>query len=581
MMTLKSVTEMRNREPVEHGEICFVTEYSSGSKMGGGLFVHDPGDTQCRDDHGMTLVSPKGARWKRQVNDLNDVTVADFGAIADGKTDCIGAVTQMWNWSQAHCPHIGIQFPAGRFFLSRFDISKTQISHFRLTGKHVNSGYYPATTLVSDKKNDEVMFSVNARYMVISALEIDGENAEKTPNTKGFYKNIITAGQFVRVTGVHFLNLGGRGLDMLDTLDCKIDQWYAKHCSGTVIHASWSNDPHGKWDHITAIELSNFNIQFCTKNPAIDLQRAGQSLIWNGWIEHTEYPGNISNGQWEIHALNIETCPHPLECHYSRVLNSQFDQQNGEGLDFSETGPRWEAISEYEAGSVRTENHGISINGSLNYAYLTSPDKMDNRSDKEKWFYVGEIFHSQNTVQTKIRLLGSAAFNRMPSTQTSYSDRTPEGSAEIYIQKINDAEYIGSWIGQGSVPVTRVLLQPGSSKQKIKLYVKLARYTGYCTAIVETNDHDRFEKGIHFRFYKAYSAATPDVVQSLDHAADNCFHQHWSGSAGVGFGFNNDNELLVKGKVLDTHQFGTANHCLKVLIDGKAYGLELKPLKSG
>jgi len=91
----------------------------------------------------------------------------------------------------------------------------------------------------------------------------------------------------------------------------------------------------GKWDHITAIELCNFNIQRSTgPNPAIDLQRAGQSAIYNGWIEHSEYPGNIAFGQWSIEAFNMETCANPMRCYRARIVNQQFNVQNGKGLDF-------------------------------------------------------------------------------------------------------------------------------------------------------------------------------------------------------------------------------------------------------
>ncbi|MFU9136527.1 hypothetical protein [Erwinia tasmaniensis] len=580
LTTVADIAALRALEPRSPVEIVVVLEYAKGSNNGGGVFVYDASDTTSKEDYGLTIVSPKGARWKRSINDQNDVNVIAFGAIPGGKVDCLEAVKRMWHWSQANNPNIGIKFPAGTFLISRFDISDKEVSRFRLVGEHVNSGYYPATKLISDKKNGEVMFRVNARYMVISGLEVDGQSSSGSPNTKGFYKNIITAGQFVRVTSINFINLGGRGLDLIDTLDCKIDQWFAKKCSGTVIYATWSNNPSGKWDHITAIELSNFNIQYCTTNPAIDLQRAAQSLLWNGWIEHTDYPGNISNGHWSLHALNIETCKNPLACHYSRIINIQFNQQNGEGLDFSEKGDRWDLISEYEMGNVRIENHGISVNGSVNYQYLTSPDRMDNRSDKEKWFYLGEFFLSQNTAQLHIRIVGSAFYSSAGTTQKGYTERTAEGGADIYLQKIGDKNYIGSWVGEGSVPVTRVLLQPGSSGEKIKMYVKIAKYTGYCIALMDTNAFDRYAAGIHFRFYKAYTPATAAEIKQLDAAADNCFHQHWLGRDKVGIGFNNDDELLIQGKLAAMSAFDSATQCLQVLVNGKTYGLELKPLKS-
>jgi amylovoran biosynthesis protein AmsF len=578
--TVGTIDALRALEPTTPGELAIVMEYTAGTKTGGGVFIYDKTDTRTAEDYGINIVTPKGARWKRNLTNFREVNVIFFGAVPGGTIDSAEAVTRMWNWSQAHSPSIGIQFPAGRYLMSKFDIQGKEVARFRLAGDLVTFGYSPATTLISDKKNGEVMFNVNARYTEITSIIVDGESKAATPNTKGFYKNIIQAGQFIRVSNMMFYNLGGKGLSMLDTLDCKIDQWYARDCSDTVIYATWSNNPSGKWDHITAIELSNFNIQRSTAKPAIDLQRATQSFIWNGWIEHSEYPGNLSNGDWSFIGFNLETCTHPFECHYTRFINTQFNLQAGSSMDTSETGDTWSSISAYEKGNVHTESHGIEINGSLSYDYLSSPNKMDNRKDAETWFYLGELAPSQNTVQTRIRLLASCGYSSQGETQTGYSERSPEGSADIFILKTGDNSFTSSWVGQGSSPATRVLTQPGSSNGKIKIYVKLGKYTGYTTAIIETNDFSRFSKGIRFMFEKSYTAVTDaTMLATLNGAADNCFHQHWHGKAAVGIGFNNDNALLLKSASVATADVGTDVKYLKVMVDGTAYALELKKLK--
>jgi len=583
IITCKTMEDLRTTEPTDMGQMAMVLEYKQGYKMGGGLFVYDMVDTTTPHDHGVNIKTPKGKIWKRVLTDHNEVTVVHFGALADGKTDCKQAVEWMWAWSKRVNPTLGIKFPAGKFMLSKFDISAAEVPKFRVAGEHVNFGYYPSTELVSDKKND-VMFTVKARYMEVSSLIIDGESKDGARNTKGFFKNIIPGGQFVRVTSVMFYNMGGRSLDLVDTLDCKIDQWYARDCTGTVVYGHWSGQVQGKWDHITAIELCNFNIQRSTgPNPAIDLQRAGQSAIYNGWIEHTEYPGNISYGQWSIEAFNMETCPNPMRCYRARIVNQQFNVQAGQGFDFDDaTGiENWPEMSVYEQGHVDIESHGIKITGSLNYDYLTTPgnERMDNRSDKEKWFYVGELFFSHNTSQARIRIIGSAFYSAMPTTQIDATERTAEGAADIFLQKTGDKSYIATWSGQGSCPVTRVLLQPGSAGEKTRLFVKIAKYTGFCSALLETNSLDRFSAGVHFMFDKAYRAATAEEIALLDAAPDTAFHQHWQGRPAVGYGFNNDNELLMRGKVLNNDQFNASTKHLKVYVNGVAYGLELKPYK--
>ncbi|MEI2628545.1 hypothetical protein [Erwinia aphidicola] len=585
--TCRTVADLRQTEPTAVGELAVVLEYSENHKMGGGVFVYDISDTTTPDDNGVNFVTAKGARWKRALTDHNALTVVDFGALADGKTDCIDAVKYMWAWSKKYNPEIGIKFPAGKFMMSKFDISDAtpETPKFRVSGQTVTFGYLPATTLLSDRKDGEVMFKVKARYTEISSLIIDGEN-NKAKNTKGFYQNIVEAGQFVRVSCVMFYNMGGKSISMLDTLDCKIDQWYARDCYDSVIHATWSDNPQGKWDHITAIELTNFNIQRSKEKPAIDLQRSGQSFIWNGWIEHSDDPGTIANGHWTINGLNIETCKAPLKCHYSRIINLQHNEQNNKdaegkaftAMDFSQSGDRWEAISLYEQGDVRIENHGVRINGSLNYQYLTSPDRMFNSGNDEKWFYVGELLLTQNSFQAHLRVIGSATFTKQDVPQLGFSENTAEGAADIFIQKVTRG-FISSWSGQGASPVKRVMLQAGSSSSHTKLYVKLAKLSNV-VALLDTNANDRYTGGVHFMFNKGYRAATPEESATLEAALTdtNVYHQHWVGNNSVGFGFNHDNELLLQGKTLASTQTGTANKVLKVYVNGVAYGLELKPL---
>lgn len=575
--TVATIEALRTHEPTSPGELSLVIEYDTGYDSGGGIFLYDAADTTSEDDYGVTIVTAGGARWKRLLNDYNDVNVTFFGALADGATDCLEAVNRMWNWSQKNYPYIGIKFPAGTFMISKFDISGSEVSRFRLVGHQVNFGYFPATTLVSDRANNEVMFTVKASHTEISSLIINGET-DTAQNTKGFFKNIATAGQYVRATSLLFNNLGGRGLDMLDTLDCKIDQWYSSKCSGTIIYATWSGT--GSWDHITAIELSNFNVQYQTVNPAIDLQRATQSLIWNGWIEHSAYPGNIANGEWTINALSMEDCANPLVANYAQLILNQINLHGESSIDLTETGDRWTAISEYEMGHVHTENHGISVDGSMSYQYLSGSGKMDNRTESDKWFYLGEVFHSQISVQTKIRLDGSASYNSIPTTQTGYTTRTAEGTAVISLQTLQDGSFVGTWCGEGAAPVTRVALQPGTSSNRIGIFVKVATYTGYCTAQIETNDFDRFTAGVHFRFYPGYRAATAEEIATLEALPDNCFHQHWSGKNGVGFGFNNDNQLLLAGQTLPVSGFNEATQCLQVYVNNTLYGIELRPLSS-
>ncbi|WP_223810684.1 hypothetical protein [Pantoea sp. M_9] len=166
IMQLPNIAALRQAEPPTPGAIASVLEYTANTRMGGGVFIYDPTDTRSVDDGGMTFVTEKGKRWKRVVLDYNSVTVVDFGAVADGETDCIEAVKRMFAWSQRVLPSAGIKFIAGTFSMSTFDISDKEINRFKVSGATVNFGYFPTTTLLFNwdtKPRGLHFFKVNAR----------------------------------------------------------------------------------------------------------------------------------------------------------------------------------------------------------------------------------------------------------------------------------------------------------------------------------------------------------------------------------------------------------------------------------
>lgn len=575
---LRSVEQLRATEPTQSGQIASVLEYSSGSKVGGGIFVYDALDKSTKEDFGLNIVTANGARWKRIVLDYNNVTVVEFGAIPDGTTDCLEAVTRMHNWSQANYPAIGIRFTAGNFMLSKFDISATEINLFKLSGAPVSFGFFASTTLYSDKKNDEVMFLVKARHVEIAGLIIEGQSNSSdssASNSKGFYKNIDPGGQFLRVSCTKFSYLGGRALDVLDTLDCKLDQFYASHCQNAIVYARWSGQQQGVWDHSTAIEMSNFNIQYNSQHPAFDMPRCTQSLIRNGWIEHTEYPGDLSNGQWIIEALSIEDCENPLKLAFSRIIMMQKNLQSGSTLDYSPEGERW--LSEYEEGNIELANFGVVVEGSLNYDYVTSPYRMDNRSDKEVWFYIGEVALPAESGQLNIKIVGSGGYSSIKGTQTDFTQNTPQGATYIAVQATTGGPY-ATWHSEGSAPVKQVYIEGKSSA--CKLYIKIGTYTGHAIALLETNGVDRFGAGVHFLFRKSFTRCDELKSAELDAADVKCFEQHWTGNKDIGFGYNNDRELIMRGPTRALADFDQASNCLTLRINGQVYGIELKKLKS-
>lgn len=592
VVQLKTIDELRATEPTSAGEIASVLEYTKGSKMGGGVFVHDATDTTSEDDGGIVFITAGKKRWKRVIQDYSSVTVLDFGAIADGKTDCIAAVKRMYTWSQRVLPAAGIRFTAGVFSMSTFDISNTEINRFKVSGANVNFGYFPTTTLVFNwdtQPRGLHFFKVNARYTEISGIVVKGMSYKSgmagngdggsATNSVGFFANIITGGQFLRVSSMEFRYLGGRALDLIDTLDCKIDQFYAYGCQESIVYARWSDREQGAWDHSTAIELSNFNLQYGYTKPVLDLPRCTQSFIRNGWIEHSDYAGDLTNGQWLLEGLAIESTKNPLKLGYCRALIIQKSIHNeSAGFDYSTEGlTAWSLISEGDRGVMEISDWGAVIQGSLNYDYITSQHHMDNRSDKEKWFYIGEFNFSDEGTQIHVRVVGTSQILSQGETQTQYSGRTPEGVANIYLQARNNANTIGSWYGEGSCPVTKVHIEGGATRTK--LYVKLAQYTGFATAQVETNGKDRYRAGLCFIFRKSYTACSEADAQMFDGAPVVAFEQHWIGNERVGFGYNNNKELLLNGPVFEKpveYEPGKwrTRRFVKLWINGKEQAIE-------
>lgn len=594
VIQVSDIATLKTTEPSTGGELATVLEYTKGTKMGGGVFVYDAKDTTSVDDGGLVIIGPNNKRWKRVILDYNSVTVVDFGAVADGKTDCVDAVKRMFTWSQRVLPSAGIRFTAGVFSMSTFDISATEINRFKVTGASVNFGYFPTTTLVFNwgtQPRGLHFFKVKARYTEISGLVVKGMSYKSgmagngdggsALNSVGFYANTITGGQFLRVSSMEFRYLGGRALDLVDTLDCKIDQFYAYGCQESIVYARWSDQQQGAWDHSTAIELSNFNLQWGYTKPVLDLPRCTQSFIRNGWIEHSEYAGDLTNGQWVIEGLAIESTANPLKLGYCRALIIQKSIHNqSAGFDYSTTGIEpWTLISEGDRGVMEISDWGAIIQGSLSYDYISSQHHMDNRSDKEKWFYIGEFNFSDEGTQIHVRIVGTSWILAQSETQVGHSTKTPEGGAHIYLQCRNNANTIGSWYGEGSCPVTKVHIEGGATRTK--LYVKIAPYTGFTTAQVETNGKDRYQAGLCFIFRKSFTVCSDADAKRLDSAAVVAFEQHWIGNADVGIGYNNNKELLLNGTVIkgeveeyEPGKYRTRRY-LKVMVNGAPWSIPL------
>ncbi|MHC9060963.1 glycosyl hydrolase family 28-related protein [Pantoea sp. y20] len=580
IITLPTINALRQFMPERDGQLVYVEEYDSGYVTGGGLFRYrDKG--RLMEDRGYSIIGLYNKHWERQLDSPDELNVCHFGAKNDGSADCTNAIRDMqrWSWNGSGSERrVVIRFPPGRFLMSSLDITMLgEIQYFTFSGAPTSLGYTAATTLISDLAPG-MMLRLNARYCEISNLCIDGRNApedkkeETAPNTRGFYENIKKEGQYLQAKYLWFKRLGGTGLSLIDTLDTSIDHWYANSCEASVIKARWSGIK--SWDHNTAIELSNFNVQYCTKEPVLDLPRCTQSFIFNGWIEHSDSPGDLSEGQWVIDGLSLEDCKkEKLKLCSTRYVIKQLNLQSGSGIDSNDSGNTFSWLSEYESGNVRIENHGINLVGSLSVDVITSQKRLDNNTQNPRWFHVGHFFLPTRGDVVSVKLLASAGYNGIRETQKKFSNATGQGMTEIALQKNSSDLLQGTWYGMGASPVKAVQIT-SVTPARGDLYVQLNAWTTNAVALVETNAKDHYAQGVSFRFNKFFTPLSDEEFSKIP-SKITCYEQFWLGNEKVGIGYNAENSLLLSAATADSKEYNDSSLGLSVIINGNTYLLPL------
>lgn len=515
-----SIGALRASEPVFPGQRIDLKEYRQGSGFGGGFFIHDDTDTSTPDDGGYCVVTPKGARWKRALNSLHELNICHFGAEGNG-VDTADAFARMMAFSQKNIPGMGVQYPTGTFKLSKFTNTK-ELGRFRVAGAPIDAdyGYFTGTTLYGNNDQEGFILDIVARRTAISNINFEGAvnitvaTNKKVAGKMGFLRNTCPGGQYVRVSNWTSSFVGGITFSILDALDTKFDQFYVSKHTNTFIYGRWSGQTWGVWDHETAIELSNFNIQSCTGPHALDLPRATQSQITNGWIEHTENPGDLSDGHWLIDNFSIEDSGKML-IQNARLTRHHINLQGTSGFDKGTGASNWPGLSGYEKGDLQLEYHGIEAAGSIAAKYFAPIGRMDNNKGSSQWFYLGSIRTTGVGENVKITLQGTRGYNGVNASETRLGGGgSAHGAGIISIKTVSSNYADVQWDGEGSCPVKNVKFTK-PFKNTCHLFVELFDWTRYISPKVEVTSKSRFEAGVPFDFNFVGTTITLEEMQAM------------------------------------------------------------------
>ena len=474
-LLVKSFDDLRNTVPLFEGQVVKLIGWNSGSSLGSDKFT---GYLSSGTDDGGTIASNgKNYHWERNKRD-EDVDVLDFGAVNDGLTDCHLAIIAMFTWSQNKTNRFyrgvpAIRFPEGNFYFTPIDLSGTSCQHFAIHGPRVKFGYHPITTLTSDMSTNPFIKTAS-RTVEITGIIADGQNGTSV-NTQPFFDNTaITGGTYYNLSQIWWQNFGGLLINVNDTLDTHIDQWYANSCVGGGFKIGYDNQSTGNWDHPTAVKLTNFNIQDCTTQPFFQAPRCLQSLINNGWIERS-YGGDLSNGHWLVECLSVENCDKYgtlsfKDCRLTEINTNQLASTIIRGYDQSTA---WQ--TSFQPGQTAINPYGVSTLGSLSCTWQTTPYFIRNNSATDAWYNIGKIWLNDSGDNFLIECIGEQGYNNA-ITENYQTYQVGYGIAKINMKRQSNNYMRGSWFSEGVSGVQDVAVV-GGANQSTQIYVYVKAYS--------------------------------------------------------------------------------------------------------
>lgn len=548
-ITASSFESLRTRKPEFEGQILYLSSYHllAGNPAGGGYFLGHL--TSGADDGGMHAAGDK-FHWERICSSFSDeINITHFGAYMDGINDDLPAVLRMFNYGRnidgnhRMARRIGVKFPSGVSFVSPYDYGTAEIDYLQFTGPRVDFGLMPETRIVSDK-SDTPVIKCSARRFAIQGIEWDGQatstitdggmrwNFTTPSNKQPFFANVETAGQFVNVSCFRAINSGGIVFDLLDTLDTHFDQIYCNRIYDDFIRILWSNDPQGKWDHSTAVEITNGNLQYMLSDNGLNMPRCTQSLIRNLWIEHSNGPGDLSNGGWDIHKLSIESSKFPLNLKGTRGKHN-IELQTGGAVVRGTPEQRW--LSNYEDGYITESAQATSFEQPIRVLFQGGTLHGDNNTSASTWVCIGQFFSPSVGQQWEVDIHAKNGYSSAGASPTIERNGEP-GKTTIKIQRGSGNEPIVTASHEGMAGVTDIRYQAPYNTY-VKLWIKLPQWCGRFDVNVYSNGVNRQDAGTPSMFLKDGTKSANEPVAAAGEnpirLPEYRFAKHANG-AGVG-----------------------------------------------
>lgn len=539
----ESIAHLRTIEPTVDLSKIDVASYTSGTGYGGGEFVYDA-DSTAPDDGGYIIVTAGNKRWRRDI-EVTDLLVTHFGAVP-GTSDSHNAVLLMYVWAQANYPSIGVQFPAGSFYMTPINDSGITRSYVRFVGAGKTSrfGYFSMTTITSDK-SDNFILKVKSRRTEIGGFIINGQNSTAAKsNNQGFFQNIQTQGQYVHFYNMVFNYVGGVSMAVVDTLDAEFFEIYSNYCWDQVIQATYSGEE--SWDHPTAIKLTEHNHQYYRgTNACLYMPRATQSLMNNVWVEHAFNgpPMNINNAQMTWDSVSVEDCHVAINAQDSRLVRNSENFQGQSSMDVSASDNPW--LSVWEAGQIQIQAHGTSIRGQLSVDLITSRQLINNEGGSNTWYQLGKAYIGLTNQETQIEVFGVRGFSSLENPMVTIdAGRDAHGKAVLRIQRVDSGDFKLTADYEGSSCVLG--FQCVISGSYVTVFANIAQYTRNASVFAKTNGPDRFRSGTPAKWW-------PDVVSQSSAPEGQTPQSRVSIHNRVaGIGANEDGNIVVKSNSIAT-----------------------------